>query len=300
GEAMVRLSATHPVVVDVGDRFVLREAGRRETVAGGVVLDPHPPRRWDAEHEAALADRRAATDRVGVALVLLRERRFVRSHDVPVLTGAPADHVERGGGIRIGPWLADPGAVDGAAGRLTATLEAFHRDHPLRPGLDAGEARAAMATAEPALADGALAEAVLDRLAATGAIARAGTAVRLPTHAASTSGREDADRLIEAVRAGGSSPPSVRALAQQGFGRDLVDAACADGRLVKVSPDIVVTPGLIAQAEGVVRASGPAGITVSDFRQALGTSRKYALPLLEYFDARGLTLRRGDVRLLRN
>ena len=41
-------------------------------------------------------------------------------------------------------------------------------------------------------------------------------------------------------------------------------------------------------------------ITVSDFRQALGTSRKYALPLLEYFDAHGVTRRHGDVRLLRN
>ena len=49
-------------------------------------------------------------------------------------------------------------------------------------------------------------------------------------------------------------------------------------------------------AETVVREAGPAGITVSAFREALGTSRKFALPLLEWFDHRGVTRRAGDLR----
>jgi selenocysteine-specific elongation factor len=45
GEAFARIGSSRPLVLDVGDRFVLREAGRRETVGGGVVLDVAPPAR---------------------------------------------------------------------------------------------------------------------------------------------------------------------------------------------------------------------------------------------------------------
>ena len=63
-------------------------------------------------------------------------------------------------------------------------------------------------------------------------------------------------------------------------------------------PDLVFTPAFAARAESLVRdATG--GITVSAFREALGTSRKYAVPLLEWFDARGVTRREGDVRVPR-
>ena len=93
----------------------------------------------------------------------------------------------------------------------------------------------------------------------------------------------------------------MRELVAAGFGHELIRAVCADGRLVRISPDIVITPGLVARAEALLREAGaPPGITVSSFREALGTSRKYALPILEYFDARGLTRRQGDVRILRS
>ena len=82
---------------------------------------------------------------------------------------------------------------------------------------------------------------------------------------------------------------------------ELIKAACAEGRLVRVSADIVMTPALLSRAEALIRDRAmPPGLTVSGFREALGTSRRYALPLLEYFDARGLTRRHGDVRVLRD
>jgi selenocysteine-specific elongation factor len=48
-----------------------------------------------------------------------------------------------------------------------------------------------------------------------------------------------------------------------------------------------------------VESAGATGITVSAFREALGTSRKYALPILEWFDQRGITRRSGDLRFPR-
>jgi selenocysteine-specific elongation factor len=108
------------------------------------------------------------------------------------------------------------------------------------------------------------------------------------------------DRLVEAVRAAEPSPPAIRELTALGFGLELIRSACAAGRLVRVSPDLVVTPALLADAEAAVRRLGrPPGLTVAVFRDALGTSRKFALPILEYFDARGVTRREGDVRFVR-
>ena len=85
-----------------------------------------------------------------------------------------------------------------------------------------------------------------------------------------------------------------------GFAPELIRAACAEHRLIRISPDVVVTPEFEARAQAIVATGAkPPGMTVSAFREALGTSRKYALPILEYFDAKGVTKRQGDVRLLR-
>jgi selenocysteine-specific elongation factor len=299
--ALIRVTARRPVVLDVGDRFVLREAGRQETVAGGVVLDPEPPRRWDEEHAAMLRARQVAADRAEVAELLVRERRFIRASDVTILTGAGAEAAVDRGAIRLGRWLTLPAVLADLAERLTQALAVHHQEHPLRPGLEIGEARALLGAIDPHLNDPGLADAVVDHLEKSGQAVRTGNAVRLPTHLASTAGRDDAARLIETVRAAEPAPPTIKELEAAGFARELVDAACADGRLVRVSPELVMTPELVAQAERIVRSGGDSGtITVSSFRQALGTSRKYALPLLEYFDGRGLTRRQGDVRVVRN
>ncbi len=86
----------------------------------------------------------------------------------------------------------------------------------------------------------------------------------------------------------------------QGIGRDAIDAAARAGLVVRVAPDLVFIPALIERAQAVVDAAGSAGITVSAFREALETSRKYALPILEWFDQRGVTRREGDLRYPRS
>ena len=88
-------------------------------------------------------------------------------------------------------------------------------------------------------------------------------------------------------------------LVGRGWDLELIRAALADGRLVRISPDLVMSPEIVARAQALIREAGPGGVTVSGFRQALGTSRKYALPLLEHLDAKGLTRRVGDVRIAR-
>jgi selenocysteine-specific elongation factor len=298
-EAFLRATLSRPAVLDWMDGFVLREAGRQETVAGGVVLDVDPPVRPGKDRAARLRARLQG-GREEVALHVVEDRGAIRAADVAVLAGTDPEEAVRRGAVRIGDWIVAADAAERLTHRLLAALADEHHSHPLRPGLEVGEARLILAGTAHAFSDPDLAEALLDHLAGTGRLARQGTVVRLPDHSPSTAGRDDADRLVEAVRQGEPTPPSVRELESAGHGLELIRAACAEGRLVRISADIVVTPEFLARAEEIVREHGvPPGLTVSRFREALGTSRKYALPILEHFDGRGLTRRQGDLRVLR-
>jgi selenocysteine-specific elongation factor len=287
--AYARIRLTSPIVAAVGDRFVIREAGRRETVAGGVILDPMPPARPGPDPERRLAGRRSATpDRL--AGLVLAERGRVRAAELTALVGAEPDEVA--GGERVGQWWVAQRVVDDVAEALLGTLAAFHRDHPLRPGMDAGELRRLV---EPEDLSGS----ILERLAGRGRVVREGTSVRLPSHRISLGQREpEAARLVGTVAAGEPTPPTVKELVADGFTRELVEACAATGRLVRVSPEVVLTPGFARRVEETARAEAvrAEGLTVSRFREQLGTSRKYAVPLLEWLDRRGITRRDGDVR----
>jgi selenocysteine-specific elongation factor len=175
---------------------------------------------------------------------------------------------------------------------IRAALESYHREHPLRAGMEASELRRAAGPED-------LGTEILERLEREGTVVRDGTLVRLRTHRIDLGGREpEARRLLETIAAAEPLPPTVRDLVAAGFSRDLVEACLATGRLVRASPEVVLTPGFARRVEDVARteAAGPEGLTVSRFREALGTSRKYAVPLLEWLDARGVTRREGDLR----
>jgi selenocysteine-specific elongation factor len=110
---------------------------------------------------------------------------------------------------------------------------------------------------------------------------------------------DDVQRLLSAIGGDdGTAPPTIAELERQGIARGVVDAAVAAGLAVRVSKDLVFLPEVVARAEDLVR-SAPAGITVSAFREGLGTSRKYALPLLEHLDRTGVSRRDGDLRFPR-
>ncbi len=296
--ARIRLSA--PLVLDVGDRFVLRETGRRETVAGGVVLDVDPPARPGPALEERLRAREVAAPPELPALVV-RERGAVRDADLVRLTGrepAEAEDV-----LRCDAWWIAAPLLDAVAEGLASVLERFHAEHPLAPGQEAAEVRrtvAEIAARAGAPRDPALAEALIAALVERDRIAREGSSLRLSTHRASFAGHEaEIERLVAAVASAEPTPPTVRELLAAGTGREILDATLRAGLLVAVSPEIVLTPAFVDRALAEVRAAGDAGLTVSALRERLGTSRKYAVPLVEHLDERRLTRRVGDVRVAR-
>jgi selenocysteine-specific elongation factor len=114
-------------------------------------------------------------------------------------------------------------------------------------------------------------------------------------------------QLIDMHRAAGLQPPTVKecrevAARHQEAVPQLLALAEANGELVSVSSDFYLHRLADQGAQELLREKlgGSPGMTVSEIREALNTSRKYAVPYCEYLDRIGVTERRGDRRVLAN
>ena len=297
GEAFVRITTARPLVLDVFDRFVLRESGRQETVGGGSVLDPAPPRRAGRSPESRLA-RRAAATRDELPAILADERGAVQASEALLLTGSSAGVPEAAG------WLFRQGLLQEVGPALVHHVQEFHETRPLEEGVPLASARRALADlARPANGklDPRSIDPMLDRLVGDGLLVLTSNSIALPSRAPAEQGANPlVQRVVEAISSEPAQPPTIKELVMQGIERDAIDAAIRAGLAVRVAPDLVFLPALIERAREIVTRSSGSGITVSAFREALGTSRKYAVPLLEWFDQRGITRRDGDLRFPRS
>jgi selenocysteine-specific elongation factor len=295
--AFVRLTLSEPLVLDIGDRFVLRESGRRRTIAGGIVLDTDPPRRAGPAPVRRLGAR-AQASRAELPALLVAERRAVRSDDVRSILGTVPDVV--GGAVRLGRWWVQRDLLDEIGAAVTARLAAFHAAEPAAAGEGIATTRRSIADAFGAAGaprDLELADAVVDRLETEGVLVRQGALVRLATHRAGSG--DEVARVVEVVRSAEPTPPSIAELRRAGVAPAVLDAAVRSGALVRISPELVFTEELVQRAGTIVREAGEDGITVSALRERLGTSRKYAVPLAEHLDRTGVTRRSGDLRFAR-
>jgi selenocysteine-specific elongation factor len=209
------------------------------------------------------------------------------------------------GFANVRDWIVDPEVLARLQREITDFLAAFHAAHPLREGETLAMTRTrvsdllseADAPESPELVD-----ALLDAMVVSGILARSASAIRLATHDASHAGNsQDVRRVVAALEAGEPSPPSIAELVAAGTSRDVIEAAVRSGALVRVSAELVLRPAFVDAALAALRNLEAAGrpLTVSAFRERLGTTRKYAVPLLEHFDQQGITRRAGDVRVVR-
>ena len=290
-ETHARIMLAGPVVAEAFDRFVLRDTSRSATVAGGVVLDAHPPGARlgpadVAQRGAQLRARReAGPDRLAAAIVA--ERGAVANADLGWLAGGePAPGPLKG-------YSASSAWLDHATETLTETLRDHHERNPLERGMPREDARAATG-----IADAKLFAALVD---ATPGITADGALLRLTSHEVTLDPEQQAarDRILAALDAAGFAPPTLGELAAE-HGATLVTALVEGGDLVRFSPDLAFTRDTYERAKEAIAAAigsdGPA--TAARLRDALGTSRKYLIPLLEHLDAEGFTKRSGDRRTL--
>ncbi|MEU4474936.1 selenocysteine-specific translation elongation factor [Micromonospora sp. NPDC023888] len=278
GADTVRLRLSRPLPLLVGDRALLRDPGRHHVTGGVRVLDVAPPplaRRGAAAARAqVLAELDGRPDLVGE----LRRRRLVRAGalirmGVPVHTAPVA-----------GDWLADPEHWRRLGEQVTEEVARYAREHPLEPGMPVDALRQRLA-----LPDRVLVEALVrpplrihaGRVGAAGAdalpepVARAVRRVR----------EEYGDRPFRA--------PEADRLVDLGLGPREIGAAVRAGALLRLADNVVLLPDALDDAVRVL-AGLPQPFTLSAARQALDTTRRVAVPLLELLDRRGATRRLPD------
>lgn len=296
GRTFARISLSRPLTLDVGERFVLRESGRRATVGGGTVLDVGPVGVFGKERSLAYLARIAEGERADLPAIVVGHRGAIRADDLRPMVGAepPADLV-------AGAWCVDPEVRSAAARDLTRMLDGYHDLHPLADGAPLADVRTVVMGAldrAGAPKDGGLADALLD---GTEGVVRTATTVRLARHRVALDDRTDeVDGLLAAVSGDReATPPSVEELVSTGIDRDVLEAASRAGLVVRITNELVVAPTLVDRALALIREKAEQGTTVSELREHLGTSRKYAVPLVEWMDREGLTRRRGDLRFPR-
>ncbi|MGX9295123.1 selenocysteine-specific translation elongation factor [Tsukamurella paurometabola] len=279
GGVHARLTLARRLPLVLGDALVLRDPGEKRIVGGARVLDADPPplrRRGDgARRGDALAGRGADGD----LLAEVERRGAVRRERLDDL-GYGVDVPE---GVRVvGPWWIHEAAIDAWQARLRGLVADLHDRDPLAAGLSLGAAREGLGLPDPSLLatvlDGAGLESEGGRLA-------------LPGHRTDLGPAESAvadieRRLAEAPFAA----PEADDLAALRLGTRELAAAERAGRLLRLAEGVVLAPRAPALAMREL-ARLPQPFTVSQARQALGTSRRVAVPLLELLDARGWTRR---------
>jgi selenocysteine-specific elongation factor len=288
---VVRLLLDAPLPLQVGDRVLLRDPGRRQIVGGATVLDPAPPalrRRGAARARAASLAADRGTPDAGAELARRGavSRSFLQEIGVPVGATLPP------GAISTGSWLVTEAlweewrrGLRGAAGRRPGVLfdAGVSRDDLVRAlNLEAPQLLTALLRSCPDLED------------VGGRVRPRGAAPAL---------RQDVDdavsQLVSSLHAEPFAAPDQRGIVGLGLGRRELGAAAAAGAILLLPGDIALLPTAPDLAAERLREL-PQPFTLSAARQALGTTRRVAVPLLEHLDRIGVTERvDGDLRRLR-
>lgn len=246
----IRVYLPHPLPLLPGDRFVLREAGRSETIGGGQVLDVDP------KTKASIASPDRSVDRV------IAERGWVTVDELRLLTGEKRE-------ADVGQWVVDPQALQDTIEQIRAQVEEAGG-----LGLD---------TATLSDQEKATLELVGDVVVSGGRAKLAEAADPLLAHP-----------FVLKLREGGFVPPGPEGVDKEEL-RELVRR----GEII-VEDGVYFAPEVIDAAAELLRgllADKPEGVTVSEVRQAMGNTRKHAMPLLTRLDSTGMTRRRDNLRI---
>lgn len=313
--ALAQLRLEAPVLVFAGDRFVLRDASGRATVAGGLVLDPDAPGRGgrQAAAQRTLLARRAEAPgdvRVFVETALARDR-VVRREGLLVRSRFRAEEIvsalERLAGegrTFLTPALAADGSWwHSLHQQAAAAIDAEHRAHPEHAGLPLTQLRAVLAAAGTSARQGGVFEALTADLAATGSFVLAGTSIRRTQHRPELPARlrPAGERVRAALLVKPLEPPSRAVIAPDAATQVALRFLIEMGEVIELGPETVVASGSFVRMRiGIVRhLRAHHAATASDLRQALGTTRRILVPLLERLDHDGITRRVGDQRVLK-
>ena len=306
--AIARLRLAAPVFAFVGDRFVLRDSSEQLTIAGGTVLDARPGGiRLRSPEQRALLDARAGSPndcRILLQTQLQRDRFAPRVHlpmNAPFSlqeVNVALDALQAAGLI----FLDEKIAIDASwwkTLRQTAVklVEAEHAAHPEQTGLQMTRLRDVLRVANADIFDALLRELAKDGYVQTRNVLRRATHRPALPSALQPAG----DRIRAVLHARPLDPPARKEIAPDPAALQALRFLCESGELVALNDDLVMTAEDFARMQTMIERHlrGGKSATVSELRQATGSTRRILVPLLERLDRLGLTIRQGDRRTLR-
>lgn len=305
-----QLALAQPLAVANGDRLIIRLPSPSVTVGGGVIVDADPTlryrRRGGTVSEAVLHRLDAllqGTPAQRLEKTLLRlgfcssaELRAQSGLDEAGFASALSEAIASGDVMQQEDVLAPVSVWQDRAEQLTRLTSAYHAAQPLAAGQPRESARSRLALA-PRIFN------LLVRYAVErGTLVDEGETLRLPDYQVRFNAQQQTvvDALLAQCRAQPYATPSVKDCRAQ-VGDAVYEALLRQQRLMQLGDDVVLLPETYAAAVERVRAliQTQGQITAAQVRDAFGTTRKYALALLEHLDAIGVTRRVGDARVLR-
>jgi len=296
-EKSAHLTLASPIFAFIGDRFVVRDSSERHTIAGGIVLDPD----GNKESLAAILALdsidslvRATLARQGFARRenLLSKSRFSADEISEVLT-----YLEQSGEIVLSQHIAAHCEFWRKLGaQAIGLIDAAHKQTPERAGIDLSELRSALRIQDAEVLESLVADLCKGDFVRKGSVV-AWTSHRptLPAHLQPVE-----KRIRETLTGQPFDPPSRKAIESDPRARQVVRFLIENGDVTELALDVVLLresfERMKSQVAEFISKNGPA--TVSELRQALGSSRRIMVPLLERLDRDGITRRVGDKRTL--
>lgn len=313
--ASAQLRLERPVAALPGDHYVLRRYSPLCTLGGGVIVDLDPPKARRGDRNAAARIERLAGLAPAERLLALTEESGERGF-------AAAERSDRlalppGPAARLLEGLVDSGRIvkegdrylaiavrEGIAERVAGELERYHARHPLEEGMLRETLRAGAA---PSLSPESF-RSLLRELEKEGRVRLLADAVAAPEHRPQLSPEQEEssrallDRLLEAGLDPPAEPTLLSGLVDGAEGRRLLRVLEKSGRVVRLGDGRYFHARPVEELRGRLRERARRGedtIDVPTFKKIAGVTRKSAIPLLERFDAEQLTIRRGDLRVIR-
>jgi selenocysteine-specific elongation factor len=317
-EALLQVRLEGPIVALPGDRFVMRSYSPLLTIGGGEVLDAFPSRhkRFSRQVKAEMETLERGSDDEKLKLRLLRAGPaglswpdlMMRSNMLPAKLKSHVESLVSAGGILgyNGDRLRyiHPQVMTELKRFVLDYLEEFHRQNPLQP----GGVREELKTKLPPQMDGRLFNHLLSTLIEEKTIIAEKETIRLSSHIISLK-EEEKDlrkKMVLLYARGKLQPPLVKEVAlelavSESELKPVLQLLTMEGTLVKVKEDLYFHRQAVQELEEkLVRfLQQHKEMAPTQFKEISQVSRKFAIPLMEHFDAKKLTLRIGDKRVLR-
>jgi selenocysteine-specific elongation factor len=302
-----QLRLEDPVVVLSGDRFIIRRFSPLQTIGGGEILDPHPSKRKRREGISDLQEleKGSLKDKIEIKIkkslfsgITITEIEGWIQANIPQIRESIELLIKEGRIVKKGDQLFHKDSFSSFRDTVKSILSNFHREYPLKFGMSKEELRTKISLKGEIFSE---LLSMLDEIVVEKDI------LRLKEFNISISHFDERikEKIISILEDSGFQPPlktdlSISLSINEKEISDILKLLAKEGSIVRINDSVYLSKNNYDRMIDLLKKffSKKAEMSVAEFRDLLKTTRKYALPFLEYLDSNKITLRVGDVRKL--